>query len=67
MSNKKNFWIVFIILSCCEFGQFAYSKHTSTNVKATKPSRIDLDCNEYKVLKSELVFNGISSSYLLPR
>lgn len=67
MSNKKKFWIVFIIFSCCEFGQFAYSKNTSINIKASKPSCIDLDCNKYKALKSELVFNGISSSYLLPR
>jgi hypothetical protein len=67
MSNKKAFWIAFIILSCCEFGQFAYSKNTSASVKASKPFSIGLHCYEDKALESGSVFNGISTSYLLPR
>jgi hypothetical protein len=67
MSNKKWFWIVFFTLSCCEFGQFAYSKNVSVSVSQVKPSNNILNCHAKQTLVSELLFNGRSASYLLPR
>jgi len=49
MSNKKIFWGAFIILSCCEFGQFAYSKNTSESFQEVKPKSIVLHCYEEKL------------------
>ena len=67
MSNKKAFWIAFIILSCCEFGQCAFSKNTSISVKASKSFSIGLHCYAEKALQSGHLFNGTSTRYLLPR
>lgn len=38
MSNKKLFWVAFFTLSCCEFGQFAYSKNI---IETDKPPEIN--------------------------
>jgi hypothetical protein len=67
MSNKKLFGIVFFILSCCEFGQFAYSKNISVSAQPTKFSNAGVYCYEEQTLSSDLAFKGKSSSYSLPR
>ncbi len=40
MKNKKLFCLGFVILSCCEFGQFAYSK----NVNFTPSQQVLRQC-----------------------
>jgi hypothetical protein len=67
MSNKKLFGIAFFILSCCEFGQFAYSKNISVSAQQTTFSNTGLYCYEEQTLGSDWVLTGKSSSYLLPR
>ena len=67
MSNKKIFWVAFFILSCCEFGQVAYSKNISANTQVAKATSTGLPCNEDKASGSHLVFSGKSASYSLPR
>ena len=67
MSNKKLFWIAFFILSCCEFGQVAYSKNISTSMQAGKLSSKSLNCNQENTIASALVLNGKPQSYSLAR
>ena len=55
MSNKKWFGVVFLILSCCEFGQFVYSKTISTGAQTNKPGSPDSYCCEDKTLDNESV------------
>jgi hypothetical protein len=63
MSNKKLFWIAFFILSCCEFGQVAYSKNISASTQAFKPNGTGLQCHEEKALASVNLLNGKLASY----
>lgn len=67
MSNKKFFWGVFLILSCCEFAQVAYSKNISQSAHKAKQSSPELCCYEAKAVSHDLELNPILSSYLLPR
>jgi len=67
MSNKKLFWIAFFILSCCEFGQVAYSKNISASIQVAKHSGAGLKCHEEKAFGSFQVLNGKLASYSLPR
>ena len=67
MANKKLFWIVFFILSCCEFGQFVYSKTTAVNAPQDKSYHSVLHSREQQALSNELVFNAKSTNNLLPR
>ena len=66
MSNKKLFWIAFFILSCCEFGQVAYSKNISSSTKVVKPSDTTL-CHEEKTADGCQALNAKLASYALPR
>jgi hypothetical protein len=66
MSNKKLFWIAFFILSCCEFGQVAYSKNISASNQTLKTSGTGLQCHEEKALGSVYLLNGKLASYSLP-
>ncbi|MFT6988302.1 MAG: hypothetical protein ACJASL_000264 [Paraglaciecola sp.] len=67
MSNKKLFWIAFLTLSCCEFGQFAYSKDTSTSIQATQLNNMSWHCSEEIMLGNDLLFNKQSAHFLLPK
>ena len=67
MSNKKLFWIAFFILSCCEFGQVAYSKNISASTREVKTSGAGLECHQENALGSFQVLNGKLASYSLPR
>lgn len=67
MSNKKLFWIAFFILSCCEFGQLAYSKNVSANHQANNPSVTNLQFHNTEIDDGNSVFKGGSVHYLLPR
>jgi hypothetical protein len=67
MSNKKLFWIAFFILSCCEFGQVAYSKSMSSSVIASKSSGSVIQCLDENAANSYHASNFKLSSYPLPR
>lgn len=67
MSKKKWFGIIFLILSYCEFGNFVYSKASSTNVQIISHGSMSPICCEDKNLDKKVVFNGKSTSYFLPR
>lgn len=66
MSNKKLFGIVFLILSYCEFGNFAYSKASLPNVPLGNNSNKSSIGNEDKNLDNKIVFNGKSTRYFCP-
>ncbi|MBU3002909.1 hypothetical protein [Paraglaciecola arctica] len=67
MSNKKLFWIVFIILSCCEFGQIAYSKNSSVATNAVKSDTIKLQCDLEKLVDDCRIKEPTLASNSLPR
>jgi hypothetical protein len=50
MSKKKWFGIIFLILSYCEFGNFVYSKASSTNVQIISHGSMSPICCEDKNL-----------------
>ena len=65
--HKKLFWIVFCILSCCEFAQVAYSKNIPATNQDIKVSGLDMQSQNEKATIAQQVFKGKSASYLLPR
>lgn len=67
MSNKKLFWLVFIILSICEFGQFAYSQNTHTPIEQHKIKPAILQCEGEQVDLALYLLELQSTTYLLPR
>jgi len=67
MSNKKLFGVAFFTLSCCEFGQFVYSKNSSVTAQETQIISMGLHCTEEITLRNALVINAKSPSYSLPR
>ena len=67
MSNKKLFWIAFFILSCCEFGQFAYSKNNSANPQEGKLNDKSLHSHEEHILVNNTLFEKKYISHSLPR
>ncbi|MEP1449224.1 MAG: hypothetical protein ABJK37_24180 [Paraglaciecola sp.] len=67
MSNKKLFWIIFIILSCCEFGQIAYSKSSSVAIKPVHSHSAELQCDLKKVADDCQARDEALASYSLPR
>lgn len=67
MSNKKLFWIVFFILSCCEFAQVAYSKNIPVGNQEIKANGTAMQDQKEKASIDQQVFKGKSSSYSLPR
>lgn len=67
MSNKKLFWLAFIVLSICELGQFAYSQNSAPADEMNKTRPSTLHCNDELSL-SVTPENFIqSASYALPR
>lgn len=67
MSNKKLFWLVFVILSICEFGQFAYSQNTQRSIEQHKIKPAVLQCENEQVDFALLKLELQSTTYLLPR
>jgi len=67
MSNKKLFWVAFFILSCCEFGQVAYSKNMSTSTIEFKPSVTMLQCHDEKASGGFQELDTRLASHVLPR
>lgn len=67
MSNKKLFWIAFFILSCCEFGQLAYSKNMSSSTIAVKPSGSVTYCHDENASDGCQTLDANLLSNTLPR
>ncbi len=67
MSNKKLFWIAFFILSCCEFGQIAYSKNIVTSANVVEPNDKKLQCSIDKTTDDCQMLITKLSSHSLPR
>jgi hypothetical protein len=52
MSNKKLFWLVFMVLSICEFGQFAYSQNPPVDIHEKDTSVDVLSCTADITIKT---------------